>query len=220
MNLVYKNGFKEHKWGDVRKSDGKIFWGYHKNRPDLKNPNHIYEEWIGLESFERRAKKLKEYTKKYRKLPKNIERRKKTDKIYYSKQENRQRRRNWWSKYLKERKARDPQYAIGLRVRTRICMALKNAGVKKSLKTRELIGCSYAELHSHIEAQFRDGMAWDKPNSFHIDHIRPLCSFDLTDPEQLKKACHWKNLQPLYPHENIAKSGKFIKEYQNDTRSI
>ena len=212
MSLKFKNNFKEHKWGNVRDLDGKVFWGYHKNRPDPQNPTQIYEEWISPESFERRSKKLKEYTSKYRKLPKSIEQRKKVNKIYYSKKENRQKRRDWWSRYLKERRAIDPVYVTRLRIRTRICMALKNAGVKKSLKTRELIGCSYAELHAHIEKQFRDGMAWDKSNSFHIDHIRPLCSFDLTDPEQLKKACHWTNLQPLYPHENISKAGKFIKE--------
>jgi hypothetical protein len=59
-------------------------------------------------------------------------------------------------------------------------------------------------------------MAWNKPKSFHIDHIRPLCSFDLSNPEQLRAACHWTNLQPLYPHENIAKAGKFIEEPCNE----
>jgi hypothetical protein len=204
---------REYKFGDIRESDGRVFWGYHKNRVNPKNPNQMYEEWISRESFERRRKKLRQYTKEYEKRPENLKRKKITDKIYYSKEANRQKRRDWWAKYLKERKARDPQYAIGLRVRTRICMALKNKRVKKSLRTVELIGCSYEFLRQHIESQFREGMAWDKSHSFHIDHIRPLSSFDLTNPEQLKAACHWSNLQPLYPEENIKKGSKVIEDF-------
>lgn len=218
---------RKYKFGDVRESDGRVFWGYHKNRPNPNNPIQIYEEWISRESFDRRRKKLREYTKNYKKRPENIKKRKITNKIYYSKEENRQRRRDWWAKYAKERKVKDPQYATILRIRTRICMALKNKGVKKSLKTVELIGCSYDFLRKHIESQFREGMCWNKKHSFHIDHIIPLNSFDLADPEQLKAACHWTNLQPLYPKENMSKGSKIVEESfdsckntPNDTISV
>jgi hypothetical protein len=218
---------RKHKWGDIRESDERVFWGYHKNRVNPKNPTQIYEEWISRESFEERRKKLKRYTKEYGKRPEIIKQKKIKNKNYYSKEENRQKRRDWWAKYSKERKARDHQYATGLRVRTRICMALKNKRVKKSLRTVELIGCSYEFLRNHIESQFRDGMCWNKKHSFHIDHIRPLSSFDLTDQEQLKAACHWSNLQPLYPEENIKKGSKVIEESfdsckntPNDTASL
>ena len=106
-------------------------------------------------------------------------------------------------------------------------MALKNYKVKKSLKTIDLISCSYGFLRKHIESQFREGMCWNKKYSFHIDHILPLASFDLTDPKQLKAACHWTNLQPLYPEENMSKGSKVVEESfdsckntPNDTGSI
>ena len=47
-------------------------------------------------------------------------------------------------------------------------------------------------------------------SSFEIDHIRPLCSFDLTDRDHLLQAVNWKNLQILSIEENLVKSGKYI----------
>jgi hypothetical protein len=91
-------------------------------------------------------------------------------------------------------------------------MAIKRAGLAKKDKTEELIGCSYSFLRGHVEKQFRDGMTWDDPSSFHIDHIRPICSFDLTDPEQLKAAFHWSNVQPLTPEENLRKGHSWPSE--------
>jgi hypothetical protein len=114
------------------------------------------------------------------------------------------------NKRRKIRRDNDPQYALKERVRSRVRIAIKKAGVEKSTTTKELIGCSYAFLREYLEKQFREGMSWSIPNSFHIDHIKPLISFDLTDPEQLKAACHYTNLQPLYPVENLKKSDKIL----------
>jgi hypothetical protein len=45
-------------------------------------------------------------------------------------------------------------------------------------------------------------------SKFHIDHIRPLSSFDLEDPEQLRIAVRWDNLQVLRAEENLRKGAK------------
>lgn len=77
----------------------------------------------------------------------------------------------------------------------------------KSERCRELIGCSLDELRAHLEKQFKPGMNWDNWSfrGWHIDHIKALCQFDLTDPSQEKAAFHYTNLQPLWAKENLTK---------------
>jgi len=72
------------------------------------------------------------------------------------------------------------------------------------------LGCTIDELRTHLETRFSDGMSWNNwtLDGWHIDHIIPLAFFDLTDPEQVKIACHYTNLQPLWAEENLRKSGR------------
>jgi len=41
-----------------------------------------------------------------------------------------------------------------------------------------------------------------------IDHIFPLCAYDLTDPQQQRMANHWSNFQPLLPEQHKLKGTK------------
>ena len=72
------------------------------------------------------------------------------------------------------------------------------------------IGCSADELKEHIESMFKDGMSWENhgKEGWHIDHIVPLSSFDLTDREQFLAACNYKNIQPLWAKDNLSKGAK------------
>ena len=74
----------------------------------------------------------------------------------------------------------------------------------------ELIGGSVLELMRHLEAMFKSGMSWDNYGKWHIDHIRPCASFDLTEPGQQMLCFNWKNLQPLWAVENLVKSSKYV----------
>lgn len=94
-------------------------------------------------------------------------------------------------------------------IRSRLWQALK--GINKSVCSMDLIGCSSVELKNHLESKFQSGMTWDNygKSGWHIDHIRPLSSFDFKDPKQLGEACHYTNLQPLWAKDNIAKGDKY-----------
>ena len=101
-----------------------------------------------------------------------------------------------------------------LRAASRLRSLLKNQitanGGRKAVKTEMLLGCTLAQAQAHLEAQFLPGMSWDNHGEWHIDHIRPCASFDLTDPEQQKQCCHYTNLQPLWAADNLAKSDNWV----------
>jgi hypothetical protein len=71
-----------------------------------------------------------------------------------------------------------------------------------------MLGCTLAELRAHLEAQFQPGMTWANYGAWHVDHRRPLSSFDLSDPAQVVVACHHSNLQPLWAVDNIRKGAR------------
>lgn len=114
----------------------------------------------------------------------------------------------------RERRATDPIYNLSRRIRSRINMAFYKAkkGTRKHTTAIQLLGCSYAEFKRHIESQFTEGMSWEKviDGSIHIDHIKPVSSFDLTDSLQQKAAFHFTNCQPMWAVENLEKGRKII----------
>ncbi|WP_323041065.1 hypothetical protein [Gemmobacter sp.] len=99
--------------------------------------------------------------------------------------------------------ANNPHRQIANKLRVRVGDALKNNGARKAAKTMELIGCTIEHLMAHLERQFQPGMTWANQGEWHIDHIRPCASFDLTDPELQRHCFHWSNLQPLWAAENL-----------------
>jgi hypothetical protein len=84
--------------------------------------------------------------------------------------------------------------------------------IKKYDKTIKLLGCSVNEFKEHIEKQFKPGMSWDNYGlyTWHIDHIIPCSSFDLTKEEEQRKCFHYTNLQPLWANENLKKWKKVL----------
>lgn len=95
-------------------------------------------------------------------------------------------------------------------LRTRIGNLLKTGSAVKDL------GCSIEEFKLHLERQFypnketKEEMSWENYGKFgwHIDHIKPLASFNLENREEFLKAAHYTNLQPLWAKENLSKSDK------------
>ncbi len=108
------------------------------------------------------------------------------------------------------RKKEDPNYRLGRQIRCRISAAIREQYGSKAFKTLELIGCTVEELRAHIEKQWTAGMSWSNwtTNGWHIDHLRPVTAFDLTDPAQQKLCFHWSNLGPKWWLDNIRKGNK------------
>jgi hypothetical protein len=99
---------------------------------------------------------------------------------------------------LKQKQIRrklDPNFKILSNSRIRIYYALKSNTKKSS--TKELLGCTVEELWSYLEKQFKPGMTKENYGEWHVDHIKPCASFDLSKEENQKKCFHYTNLQPL-----------------------
>lgn len=118
--------------------------------------------------------------------------------------------------YKKKRAKEDINYKIAGNIRSWISRIVKNGNLPGSF-VRDL-GCSIEELKIHLESKFYynketgETMSWDNYGLYgwHIDHIMPLISFNLTDREQFLKACHYTNLQPLWAKDNLSKGSKII----------
>ncbi len=126
-------------------------------------------------------------------------------------------RREWMRQYKQANRERiakqerealcgNPQRKLAKNLRIRLNRAIKGGWKKGSAV--ELLGCSTAEAIKHIEAAFEPGMSWSNWGEWHIDHIRPLASFDLNDPEQLARACHYTNIRPLWKEDNLRKGAR------------
>lgn len=125
--------------------------------------------------------------------------------------EDTKKKRNQYSRDYVRRRARE---SLGFRIKSNLRSRLYSAlrGKSKSDRTLALIGCSVEFLILHIESKLKPGMTWDNygPKGWHIDHIRPCASFDLTDPNQQKQCFNFNNLQPLWALENFAKNRKYV----------
>lgn len=112
---------------------------------------------------------------------------------------------------LKEKwKKRDAKFErkLYLSQNRRIAHALKGQGMLKDKHTIEYLGCSIPFLQRWFEFLFTDKMSWDNIGEWHIDHVKPVCSYDLSEKQQCEECFHWTNLQPLMKRDNLVKNGK------------
>jgi hypothetical protein len=112
------------------------------------------------------------------------------------------------AEYKRNRYFHDINFKLTNVLRARLNGAILNN--HKGGSAVEDLGCSIEELKKHLELQWKPGMTWDNwtTDGWHIDHIKPLSKFDLTNPTQCKEACHYTNLQPLWSEDNLRKGDK------------
>lgn len=71
-----------------------------------------------------------------------------------------------------------------------------------------LLACTTKTFRAHIESKFQEGMSWSNyavAEGWVLDHIKPLCRFDFSKEEEVKKGSHYTNVQPLWYYQNSAK---------------
>ena len=114
--------------------------------------------------------------------------------------------------YKKNRLKEDINFKLADHLRNRLYYAIKNN--QKIGSAVSDLGCPIDFLKQYIESKFLPDMTWDNwgrgSNKWHLDHINPLSSFDLTDSIQFKQAVHYTNLQPLWEIDNLRKGSKIL----------
>lgn len=111
----------------------------------------------------------------------------------------------------------DPAFRIHRNMRKSISSGLKNVGLQKNYAaSRDFVGCSFLELKNRLEGLFLPGMTWENygvfsgyENYWEIGHKKPVASYDLLDPEQVKECWHFSNLFPQWQKDNIKASATF-----------
>ena len=175
-------------------------------KKDKKHYQTIRKNWRNKNKDKVKIQNRKQYLK-------NREYRILSAKEYAAK--NKDKVRIYNNKYQRERKKYDIWFKFKKILGRRMHHVLKDES-RKSI-TDKYIGCTGEQFRKHIESQFTKGMSWESYGHFgwHIDHIKPLKAFDLTQEEERIKAFNYKNLQPLWWLENLKKGKKYDYEIKN-----
>ena len=86
-------------------------------------------------------------------------------------------------RYEQRRRETDVSFRVIKNTRCRIYHALKRK--TKSSSTREILGIDVETYKKWIEWQFTPEKIW---SNVEIDHVKPICMFDVSRDEELKEA--------------------------------
>lgn len=186
---------------------------YKKNKHKIeerKKKRLLSKEEYNKQYYQKNKDKIKEVTKKYIENNKDIILKRKSE--YYQKNKDLilskiKNKQKYINQYVKDKRKNDINTKLSHNLRVRInCAIKKNMKWKKS---KEILGCDMETFKSYLQSKFKDGMTWENYGSYwHIDHIKPCSSYDLSIKEEQEKCFHYSNLQPLTAVENYIKSDK------------
>ena len=173
---------------------------YQKNKFRIDQRNKLWHQKNGKKNYQKNKSKILSRDKEYRKKNKDLIRKRQT--LY------RQKNGARIYQYVKNKVRIDVNFKLSLLLRKRIQQALKSKSIVKQNRSNELLGCKIEQYKSHLESTFQQNMSWQNHGEWHIDHIKPIASFDLTDAEQQKLAFNFKNTQALWKADNLSKGAK------------
>ena len=114
-----------------------------------------------------------------------------------------------YPKFLTEQKTewckKEHNTNMNYRIKKSLAARLRTVLVKND-STMNYIGCNIPYLREWFEYNFTSEMNWDNYGSYwSIDHIIPVCKFDLTVEDEKLKCWSWSNLMPVTIKYNSSK---------------
>jgi len=180
----------------------------YRQRPEFKKKNNERMRNYRKTNLE----KLREWWKEYRKKEKYKITKKKSYEKNKEKNREKERRRarelrknypekvkGYYNNYTKKKRKIDKSFNIKNRLRCLFGQALRIYTKTGKIKKSKDYGIDYKSIIKHLEPFPED------ISKYHVDHIKPLCSFDLTNPEEVKIAFAPENHQWLLAEENLIK---------------
>lgn len=178
------------------------------------NPEKYEKSWRGTQAKRKANGKDAEYQRRPEVKKNNVSKTQKWRKRHPEKAQEVASRasKKWRDANIKEYMSKTHN-RLRMNLTARVLVAVKKQYSKKAYKTMELIGCSIEHLRDHLESQFTEGMTWENmgQDGWHIDHIKPCFSFDLSKESEQLKCFNWKNLQPLWAKDNWKKGTKILE---------
>ena len=108
--------------------------------------------------------------------------------------------------YIKRRMNTDIEFRIANRLRNYLRKVLYNYTQTGKIRKSREYGIDYKAIIQYLKPFPEDF------SNYEIDHIKPLCSFDLTNTDEIKQAFAPENHQWLTIKENRSKGGKWNNE--------
>ncbi|MCK9370141.1 hypothetical protein M0R04_09575 [Candidatus Dojkabacteria bacterium] len=97
------------------------------------------------------------------------------------------------------RKKVDTDYRLRCLLRSRLASVINKYSQTGKILSSKQYGINYTAIIEHLKPFPK------QINKYHVDHIKPLCSFNLNDPEQIRLAFAPENHQWLLAEENQEK---------------
>ncbi len=186
------------------------YWAQYVKRPGVRESlrensrNYAKTERCKQKAkLRRKTKNYKEYRRKYESQPHMREKKRIYDRMRLArlrKTKKYQTKKNAWQR---KQVVLGTQSAIAHRLRSRFRGVISRYIKIGKISYSKCYGIDYKKIINHLKPFPED------PSKYHIDHIRPLCSFDLTDPNQVRQAFSPQNHQWLMVKENLKKGAKY-----------
>jgi hypothetical protein len=116
--------------------------------------------------------------------------------------------RDYFRTYFKNRRRTDIKFWMRVNLRDRVIKAFKNFSITGKIRSSDDYGINYTDIINKLILELPKDF---DQSLYHIDHKEALCSFDLNDPEEIKKAFAPENHQWLLADDNLKKISKDIE---------
>ena len=117
------------------------------------------------------------------------------------------------NKKFRERCKNDPEFKIKYVIKSRLNRVLNNHDIGKDKRTMKYVGCTEKLFCEWMEYCFDKKKSFEKHGEYwHMDHVIPVNTFDLSIKNNYDICFYWGNYSPLKGTDNMTKKDSIDKK--------